>query len=134
MQKLFIFTLILILGACTSSDKTKGTSKKDLKKPYEIIYKTNIPEDVSFVNQNKKGSSIEVDYIALGTYNRGVRNIRLVNMERGEGSRSLQKFENVDFPFWGKLFYNSNKGQGAMEFKIFEKGYWVITLKTLTPQ
>ncbi|MDZ7740500.1 MAG: hypothetical protein U5Q03_01745 [Bacteroidota bacterium] len=133
-MKYLYLLLIISLAACTASEKGQSGNKTKPQKPYEIMYKVNMPEELSFVNQNKKGSTIELEYVALGSENRTVRNLRLVNMKYGEGSRALQSFENIEFPFHGKLYYDSDRGPGEMEFKIFSKGYWVITLKTLTPR
>ncbi len=133
MKYLYLLLAISLVG-CTAVEKGKSGNKTKPQKPYEVIYKVNIPEEVSFVRQNKNGAGIELDYVSLGTDNRIIRNLRLVNLKYGEGSRALQRFENVEFPFHGKLFYDSDRGPGEMEFKIFSKGYWVITLKTLTPR
>jgi hypothetical protein len=134
MKYCFLLFLIVGLGACKSSQQNSNLAKGDKAEPaYKIIYQINMPEKVQFVNQGKKQSVIRIEYNAVGTVGRRVWDLKLVNMDQGEFSRAISETENVEFPFWGKLTYNSDKGEGQLEFVINQKGYWVITLTTLTP-
>lgn len=136
MKKAIILLLVLstALVACKTTKEPATDQTKVVKKdiPYEILYKSNIPEEIQFQNQSKKGSNIDVVYNAVGTQTRIVENLRLIDMNKGPSSPEITKGQIIEFPFWGKLSYDSNKGEGEMEFRIYEKGYWVLTLTTLS--
>ncbi len=131
MKKILSLFVLLSLIACKTTEKQKQEEEKT-DAGYEILYKVNMSENIEFKNLSPKGSAIELDYRAVGTQTRKKWGLKMVDMSKGPGSASIEGKQNVEFPFWGKLTYQSDEGQAEMEFKIYEKGYWQIIMTTLS--
>lgn len=128
---IIIMVMATVFAACKTTQEQAKKQQQE-RPPYHIIYKINIPEEVQFVRQDTTGRAIEVDYRAVGTLGRKVWDITLVNRAKGRESIPIVGSQKVEFPFWGRLSYQSTKGEGDMEFIIYEPGYWQIILTTLT--
>ncbi len=133
MKKIMTIMVLLALVACKTTKDPQAQTEEQEQPAYSILYEVNMPEQIMFTNQSSGGSAIQLDYRPVGTQVRVVRNIKMVNMELGPDSAPIVGKQNIDFPFWGKITYQSNEGEAEMEFKIFEKGFWVISMTTLTP-
>jgi len=132
MKKLLAFIILLSMVACKSTEKQKKQEEPE-PRAYEILYKTNMPEEIDFIKQSDKVDAIELDYNAVGTQTRKVWGLKMVNMDQGRGSAAIISKQPVEYPFWGRITYQSTEGEAEMEFKIYEPGYWQIIMTTLTP-